>query len=324
MNVKILTESEISKLNINERKKYYLELKDYCLNLKANPNISIGQNLISKLCPMLRNYDLEIRGAENLPKNDSAIIMCNHSNTHDFFTACETFTKLDLPVSVFAASDDLNALSNGIFSFANATLVDRNDKESCTNGLLDLTGKILSENNGVIFGESTWNLHPKRRMQTLKIGASRAAAISGKVIIPTIFEYIEVPYLCQKEKDLFTKCIVEFGKPIKINPEKSLIEQTLDIENTMILMREKNWDEFNITDGGKKKINPLTYVNHTWLKKFGGLGFTYDSASEFKYLYFKPGQEPQNEYHINDNGLFVPGITEKSEKSKVLLPISKK
>jgi len=323
MNKKILSESEINKLDIHERKKYYLDLRDYCLSLKANPNISIGQNLISKLCPRLRNYELEIRGTENLPKNGSAIIMCNHSNTHDFFTACETFSKLDLPVSVFAASDDLNFLSNNIFAFANAILVDRNDKKSCQNGLLDLTGKILSDNYVIIFGESTWNLHPERKMQTLKIGAARAAAISGKVIIPTIFEYIEVPYLCQKEKDLFTKCIVEFGKPIKINPEKSLIEQTLDIENQMILMRKKNWDEFNISEAGKKKVNPLTYVNHTWLKKFGGLGFTYDSASEFKYLIFKPGQMPENEYHIN-NGLFVPGITEKKDKEKVLLPISKK
>ena len=50
--MKVLSEKEISNLSLSERKKYYQDLKDYCLSFKANPNISIGQKLISKISPI--------------------------------------------------------------------------------------------------------------------------------------------------------------------------------------------------------------------------------------------------------------------------------
>ena len=320
--MKFLTEKEISNLSINERKKYYYDLKDYCMSFKSNPNISVGQKLISKIAPIQRNFDYEIRGAENLP-DGGAVIVSNHSNSHDFFTALEPFNSLGLPVSVFAANDDLNFISNNVFNFANATLVDRNDKTSCQNGLYELTGKIINKNYGVIFGESTWNLHPYREMNVLKIGAARSALIADKLIVPTIFEYVEEPKLCSKESELYSKCIVKFGKPIKIDIHKDLISQMFDIENIMAKMRDELWEEIGILKNGKKIVNPEVYVNHTYLKKFDALFFNYDSASEFKYLYFRENQEKENEYHINDNGLFVPGLTEKCDKAKVLLPIKK-
>ncbi len=320
--MKILSEKEISNLSLNERKKYYYELRDYCLGLKSNPNISIGQKLISKIAPIQRNFDYEIIGAENLPK-DGAVIVCNHSNSHDFFTALESFNNLSLPVSVFAADDDLNILSSNVFNFANATLVDRNDKESCKNGLFELTGKIIDNNYGVIFGESTWNLHPYREMNVLKVGAARSAGISEKQIVPTIFEYVEVPNLCSKEKELYSKCVIKFGKPVTIDINYDLFSQMLNIENIMIKMRDEIWEEYGIMSGGKKVVDPQRYVNHTWLKKFDALAFTYDSESEFKYLYFRDNTPRENEYHIDDNGMFTPGITKKEDKAKVLLPIKK-
>lgn len=319
----ILKESEINKLSTSAKKYYYEVLREYCLSLKSNPNVSIGQRAISKIAPIQRNFDYEVIGTENLPK-DGAIIVCNHSNSHDFFTALETFNNLGLPVSIFAASDDLNFLSSNVFSFANATLVDRNNKTSCQNGLLELTGKIINENYGVIFGESTWNLHPYHAMNALKLGPARSACISKKLIVPTIFEYVEVPDLCSKEKELYIKCIIKFGKPIRINPENDLISQMLYIEQTMINMRMELWQEQGRLKSGIKVVDPEIYVNHTWLKKFDALAFEYDSESEFKYLYFREGKPRENEYHIDDNGLFVPGITKKEEKGRALTPIRKK
>lgn len=321
--MKVLSEKEISNLSLIERKKYYYELRDYCLSFKANPNVSIGQKLISKISPIQRNFDYEVIGAENLPK-DGAVIVCNHSNSHDFFTALESFNDLGLPVSVFAANDDLNFLSNNVFTFANATLVDREDKESCKNGLFELTNKIINNNYGVIFGESTWNLHPYKEMNALKIGAARSACISERQIVPTIFEYVEVPYLCSKEKELYSKCIIKFGEPIKIDINTDLFSQMFNIENIMIKMRDELWEEIGILKNGKKQVEPNMYVNHTWLKKFDALAFTYDSENEFKYLYFRPNEARENEYHINENGAFVPGITKKEEKIKVLLPTKNK
>lgn len=315
--MKLLKESALNKLSVTEKKEYYEYLKEYCLTLKANPNVSVGQKLISFIAPIQRNFDYEIRGAENLP-NDGAVIVCNHSNSHDFFTALESFNKLSLPVSVFAANDDLNALSNSVFSFANATLVNREDKESCQEGLFELTAKIINNNYGVIFGESTWNLHPYRAMNALKLGPANSALISEKLVVPTIFEYVEVPNLCKKEKELYQKCIIEFGKPVKINMETNIVKQMLDIERKMIIMRKRLWEELDILKNNKKDVDPNRYVNHTWLKKFDALAFTYDSESEFKYLYFRPYTLKANEYHFDENGEFVPGITKKEDKEKVL------
>ncbi len=321
--MKVLSEKEISNLSLSERKKYYQDLKDYCLSFKANPNISIGQKLISKISPIQRNFDYEVIGAENLPKN-GAVIVSNHSNSHDFFTALESFNNLGLPVSVFAANDDLNFLSNNVFTFANATLVNREDKDSCRNGLFELTNKIINNNYGVIFGESTWNLHPYKEMNVLKVGAARSAGISEKQIVPTIFEYVEVPNQCNKEKELYTKCIIKFGKPISIDINKDLFLQMLNVENIMIKMRDEIWEDIGIFKNGKKQVDPLIYVNHTWLKKFDALAFMYDSESEFKYLYFRENDLKENEYHIDENGRFVPGIIKKEDKAKVLLPIKNK
>ena len=315
----LLTDAEIAKLSVNEKKRYYNELREYTLGLKTSKVKTLGQNLISKLCPSLRSYDLEIIGEENLPTNDSAIIMCNHSNSHDFFTSCEAFSRLSLPVTVFAASDDLSRLSNSLFAFANATLVDRDSDNSKLKGTFEFAGKILAGNYGVIFGESTWNLHPNRVMQNLKKDASKVASMTGKVIIPAIFEYVEIPDLCLKECELYTKCIVKFGKPVEIKLDKDLVSQTAEIENIMISMRMELWEKLGIISDKNQKNNPIRYVNHTWLKKFGGLGFNYDSESEFKYLLFKDGQKRENEYHLNEFGSFVPGVTQKSEKEKALV-----
>ena len=64
----------------------------------------------------------------------------------------------------------------------------------------------------------------------------------------------------------------------------------------------------------------LRFDNKIKPKKIGGLGFTYDSASELNFLYFNPGELQENEYYINEKGLFIPGITEKKDKEKILLP----
>lgn len=104
-------------------------------------------------------------------------------------------------------------------------MINRMDKKSFCSGLYDLTGKLIHGDMCSIFGEGTWNLHPFKPMQNIKSGSVKAAAIAGKPIAPVIMEYIEVPENCLKERELYNKCVVEIGKPIFIDPQKSMIEQ---------------------------------------------------------------------------------------------------
>ncbi len=45
-------------------------------------------------------------------------------------------------------------------------------------------------------------------MQQIKIGAAYISAISQTKIIPTIFEYVEVPDLVDKEKKIYIKNVL--------------------------------------------------------------------------------------------------------------------
>ena len=195
----ILSVKQLDSLSIEDKERYYKLLREYCETLKVDiESKKISKKIISLLAPHLRNYKLEIYGEENIPKNDSAVFVCNHSNSHDFFTLHETFDQLGRNVTPFGASDCLNFLSLQMFKLGDVTLIDRNDRESSLNGLMKFTEKIVEGEDGIIFGEGTWNLHPVKPMQGIRTGAVQTAAISKKVIIPTLFEYVDVPDIVNK------------------------------------------------------------------------------------------------------------------------------
>ena len=164
---------------------------------------------------------------------------------------------------------------------------------------------------GVFFGEGTWNLHPIKLMHDIKLGATKAAAISKKPIIPTIMEYIEYPYICDKESKLYKKCVIYFGKPIYIDEEKSLIEQNNEVQKTMESMRKSIWTQNDIKRDKLEDVNPIIYINHTWLKEYNGLANGYDASVEDRVLYSKDGTIPENEYYLDQYGNFVPGTIPK-------------
>ena len=300
-----------------DRKKYYLMLRDYCESLGTHSTKVTGvQKIISKLAPNMREFDIEVRGEENL-KYDGAIILSNHSNSHDVFVDMEVFSAFQLPATYFAEKKGLSVIERKLFEGARATMIDRLDKESSNIGLYDFTGKMMNGDNGIICGESTWNLHPTRPMQRIKPGATKVGAISGKPIIPEIKEYIEVPYLCEKEKDMFKKCVIVFGKPIYIRSDASLIQQTAMLQGIMEEMRRALWKEFGIKRDSLSDIDPQLYVNHTGLKVYGGKGqFDYDR--EKKCLSVARGEEPEFMYTIDEEGNFVPGELTRDTLNKTL------
>lgn len=315
----LLSIRNLEKLSSREKVEYFSNLRDYCISLNKR---DIGKNrvplLFSKIFPLLRNYGYFVEGIENLPDNGCALFVCNHSNSHDFFTAQELFRMLGKNVSVLSADDDLNFATATLFKICEAVLIDRNDKNSTSNGIFEMAANLICGNPAVIFGEATWNLHPLKTMHQIKIGASEIAAIAQAPIIPTIFEYVEVPSKCFKEKDLFYKCIIKFGEPIFIYQDTSLINQTNIIQKKMEDNRRDLWGELGINKNSIRDIDVELYLNHTYLKKYGAFGFDYDSKAERGYLFSKDGNLIENEYRIDDYGNFVPGVTTKEEGKKYI------
>ena len=110
-----------------------------------------------------------------------------------------------------------------------------------------------------------------------------------------------------QESELYQKLIVFFGKPITVTPEDGLFHQTEVVQDEMVRMRTILWEELGVKRETLDDIDQDVYLNHVYLKKFKALGYTYDSEYESQFLLRKI-----NEYYINDEGLFVPGITTKS------------
>lgn len=243
VNSKTIKESE--NLLPEERAMYFQTLKKHCVNnVKRKPFNSFARRIVFLIGLILRRYELEIRGAENIPEGEEIIFVCNHSNSHDFFTLTEVFTKLQKRVTPLAASDGLNWLSKSLFRMGNVTFLKRGDKDSQKQGEYSLCNSLLNGISAIIYAESTWNLHPLHAMLPIKAGPVEIALITGKKIVPTIFEYIEVEHVCRRESELYKKCVVCFGDPITVSVEEGIFKQADDVQKKMEEMRQSLWEKF--------------------------------------------------------------------------------
>lgn len=296
---------EIEKLSSDERIQYYQHVKDYCIaEIPLKSFSTIKRKLAYIISKFMRKYELEIRGTENIPANDSVIYVCNHSNSHDFFTLTETFVLINKKVTPLAAVDGLDWITRMIFDFGNTTFINRNDKKTAKAGELSLCKGLLNGISTIIFAESTWNLHPTKAMLPIKAGPVEIALITGKKIVPTIFEYIELDHECKKESELYSKCIVSFGEPITVNYSDSIFNQADMLQSKMEEMRHSLWKEFSV----KKAIEAIDrdlYMNHLLLKKNFMAVYAYDSKNEASFIRRVNGV-CENEFYIDEESRFVP------------------
>lgn len=312
--IKFLSGKKIEGLSTLEREAYFKELKDISLSLCIKKKSEIARRALIAICPMLNGIEVELRGVENVPENDSAIFVCNHSNAHDMYTTQETFHRLDRVVSPFAGSDCLSPFANTAFSLLNTTFVDRLDKESGKMATCELINRVLNGQDIYMCPESTWNIHPQKPMHDIKLGPANIGAASGKLVVPMNYEYVEIPDIVEKESQIFERVIVTFGKPIKIDPRLSMIGQTIVIQKALTTIRLNTWQELGIDKTHLSDRDIEVYLNHTYYKKFGAFAFEYDSAYEAQFLYSSNGMPVENEYHLDSQGRFVPGVTLKRKK----------
>ncbi|MDD5888069.1 MAG: lysophospholipid acyltransferase family protein [bacterium] len=305
-------------LSISEKKAYYEQLRKECVEFK-NAQANIGQGLIKTIYPFLRKYQIELQGEENIPKDTRVLFVANHSNSHDIFTAYEMFSFLERQGSVMVATDCLSPITTQIFNISNATLLDRRVPRERQDSVLSMSKKILTGNDGLIFGEGTWNLHPTLPMHNIHNGAAKVSLITEAPIIPTIIEYIEKEEMISSDSQLFDKCIIRFGKPIVIDCSDTLSTQSAKIREAMATTRKQIWCDYDIKKNRIEDINPCMYINHTYAKKFKALGFTYDSKKEQNHLLFLNDEPEENEYTLNQDSCFVPGITEKKTELRKIL-----
>lgn len=112
-----LSNKELENMTPEGKINYFNILKEYAKQvvIKKSDRKNIYHRFVAKIAPYLRNYDFEVMGEENIPDDGKALFMCNHSNSHEFFTLHEAFDKIGYNISAFAASDGLNSVIKYIF-----------------------------------------------------------------------------------------------------------------------------------------------------------------------------------------------------------------
>ncbi|MBR4344209.1 MAG: 1-acyl-sn-glycerol-3-phosphate acyltransferase [Lachnospiraceae bacterium] len=301
---------DIENLSKEKRLLYFNRLREKCRNRRISSSPSFVVKMLGGVAKIIRKYELEIINTENIPDGE-VIYLCNHSNAHDYFTVLEVFCRLNKKVTPIGGLEGLSWFSRLFLKLTDVVLFKRDSRGSIDKGIKIFCGKILNGKNGLIFGEGTWNIHPNKVMQNLHAGVTEISLITEKPVVPVIFEYIETNQICKKESNIYKKCIVSFGKPLWMTAEKSIFKQTDILQEIMVSMRKEIWKLEGVDKKKLSKEKIRIYLNHTYLKKFKALGFKYDSEKEFDFL-LKKGKKIENEYCLDADNNFVPGITDES------------
>lgn len=250
----------------------------------------------------VRKYPLDVEYSKFVDDSNSVIYACNHSNSHDFYTIQEVFKN---NVNIFASYEGLSKMTIRLFNLVDAVLIFRDNKTSCQDGFNKLCFYLNKGNSIIMYPEATWNIHPSKLMLPMKIGVVKLAAITGKPIVPVIFEYLENNEICNSEMDTINKCVVRFGDPIYVNKDDDYIEKLDDLKNSMATIRWNIWESQGLYK--REDLDVSVFINHDYLKCEDGMfGFKYDWESEEHYIFGNDDyiytNYPINKVNYNSNG----------------------
>lgn len=316
---KILSDREVSTLSIEERIKYYSELRDYCSSISSQKRGDFLKKTIEAQLAKKRNFFYDIEGYENITR-EKVLFVSNHTSQRDLFIMMEAFKELGISASMLVNVDGMGKVAKTILYSYGTVNVDREDIKSIEKGQIAFIGELLGGNSGFLFGECTLNLHPYKKMLSLQPKVIQTAAIAKVPIVPVIIEYLEVPGLVESEQDLYQKCIIKFCKPILVSEKNEIGLSGETLENTMAFERGSILGQYGSNRDSLTAIEPKIYLNHTYLKKYGLSILPYDSIHE-KCILNRMGFKIINEHKSDEYGRLVPGtINKEMGKRYVYLP----
>lgn len=291
---KFLSREEEKKLSVSELKEYYQKIrKFYQEQGRLNDNFyQKVHKVYTQIAKILRHYDIELRGIENIPLDTNVIFACNHSNSHDYYNLQEVLPNIFYALS---GEDTLNKFSKFLLKLGACIFIDRNDKESSFNGRNMLIEKSLQGKDILIFPEATWCIHPAKLLLPMHTGVIKIASITQKPIIPLIMEYIDTDLDVKKEKDLIKKCIIQIGTPIYVNEDDNPLEKLSELREQMATIK---WHILEEQPPMKREdIDFDVYENHLNLRMNTAM-FKYDVPEEQKFI-FNNQDYVYNEYPVN-------------------------
>lgn len=271
---KILSYKEEKELTIDERRKYYYDLKIYLKNLSESKIQKIYINICNQLnkkivrgvIDKIKGYDLVITGQENIP--DTPVIYAStHQDFNDHFNVV-----LSIPDhAIILNTNNVTKSFKFIMGVNGIVYVDRNNADDRFNSKMKLMKYVAKGKSIVVFPEGTYNCSPNKLHLPLHSGVIDIARKMQIPIVPLIQEYTYDDEILDG-KTRVKKCRVHFGQPIYVNVEDNIKEKKEELSEIFstikyLLIEEKGlFKRENITveeyiNFVKARINTWKMVN---------------------------------------------------------------
>ncbi len=272
-----LSKKEIENLSLDQKKKYYNDLKNYYANLKDN---KLEHKLHQAVNPLIKVIAKSLNGTSKNPAkieifknewdqneyNGPVIYACNHTNSHDMPFVIEVARN---QYYVYAGNEIENDINGMLFKLNGVVFVDRTSKEDRKTSFEKFVKLCCQNKDTLIFPEATWNVTPNKPMNNIYSGVIEAAIISGNPIIPLVTEYTD------------SKWYMYIGKPIFITYAIDIDQAREYLRDTMASMKWSIWESF--TQAKREEI-PSNYFEQ-YLNKIYTEYPKLDPVFESKFVY---------------------------------------
>ena len=316
-----LSNKEYEELSVENRKRYYSKLREYCSKLDKTWRRDLASSIVGKVFLPKRIFFYDVEDTRSMP-NGNVLFVSNHTSMRDYFVIREVLqNEFGINPSSLIASDNLGNVAKSVYSSCGAILADRTDAGSYENSKARLVSNLMCGNCGFMYGECILNLHPYKLLQPVLTDAVHMAIAARVPIVPVIIEYRETSEIVEYEEDLYDSCTVRFCEPIKFDETMDFDIFTAKLMTVLKSERASILARYGNVRSELNDVNAKIYLNHTYLKKYGIRGFSLNTSREKAILYKMLKLQLDNEYTCDAYGRLIPGvITKEKGKRFVILP----
>jgi 1-acyl-sn-glycerol-3-phosphate acyltransferase len=261
---KLLNYDEEAQLDIEGKKEYYKQLREYLLQRPLQvttkgattiaPKLKGVTNHLAKMtCKLFsaKNSEWISEGQENIPEGP-VIFAQSHQGILDNFVWIPEIK----PHCIILHSADVNKFLLTIQLNTGLILVKKGDKENNLNAKLDQIELLLLGHSIACFPESTWNLSPNKLHLPLNYGFLDVARKSGCPVVPVVHEFT---YDTSTEKETITKIHSKFGKAISITEKDDILKKLEEYSASISTMRYEMIEEKGLEK--RSSVTNIDYIN---------------------------------------------------------------
>lgn len=261
-NFKILTYEEEKKLSTEERKIYYIRLKEYLSSLKYSlPKEKylrvceiLNKKVVRTIVDKIKGYDLFIENQSVIP-NGPVIYASSHQDFNDHFNVVLSIATH----MIILNSSNVPSIIKLVMDIHGIEYVDRSKSQSRFESKIHLMEYLSKGKSIVIFPEATFNCSPNKLILPLHGGVIDIAKKMQVPIVPMVQEYnFDTSKLDGKNK--IKSCTVRFGMPIYVSYEDNIKTKKEELRNAMATIRYNLIEEKGIFD--RKEISNEEYISY--------------------------------------------------------------